>query len=103
VSRRSNLEELRRLIDAIDMELLELLNRRTGFSLEIGVIKREEGRVVYDPAREREILESVQSESKGPLTPQAVRRLYERILDESRSQERAANFGVTPPARKERE
>jgi chorismate mutase len=79
---------LRARIDTLDSEILRLLNERARCALEIGEVKLEMGRGVYDPAREKEILERVEGASAGPLEGAAVRRLFERILDESRRLER---------------
>lgn len=77
-------------IDQIDQQLLELLNRRSQCAIEIGKIKHREGLPIYSPAREAEILEKVTKSNQGPLQNDAVRRLFERIIDESRRAERLA-------------
>lgn len=77
-------------IDKIDQQLLELLNRRSQCAIEIGKIKHREGLPIYSPAREAEILENVTCTNRGPLGNDAVRRLFERIIDESRRAERLA-------------
>ena len=48
------------------------------------------GVAVYSPEREREVIAHVAGENRGPLSAEALRRLYERIIDESRSLERQA-------------
>ncbi len=90
------IDEWRRRIDEIDCKLVELLNERSRWAKEIGRLKRELGMPVYQPEREREILENVERANRGPLPDQAVRRLFERILDEARSVERAAMQGQHP-------
>ncbi len=75
-------------IDAVDDKLLELFNRRAGYALEIGKIKREHDQPVYNPAREDQIYEHVQQVNPGPLSDQAIKRLFERIIDETRRLER---------------
>jgi len=75
-------------IDVIDEILVDLLNRRAAFALEIGKIKKRHGLPIHMPEREEEILEHVQQVNKGPLTDDMVKRLFERILDESRRLER---------------
>lgn len=91
---------LRRRIDDLDARISDLLNERARFASEIGSLKSSLGWPVYDPERESEILDRVQREGKGPLTSAAVRRIFERILDESRRLERAreeAGDGDEPP------
>ncbi|HUF10816.1 MAG TPA: chorismate mutase [Rhodothermales bacterium] len=75
-------------IDAIDRLVILLLNERAVCATHIGTIKKHHGLSVYTPAREDEVLRNVMASNPGPLTDQAVRRLYERIIDETRSLER---------------
>ncbi len=82
-------EDWRRKIDDIDRRLVELLNERSRCVVEIGRIKRKTGDPLYQPDREKEVLEGVVRENPGPLPDAAIRRLFERILDEARSVERA--------------
>ncbi len=95
-----NLSDWRRRIDEIDKKLVELLNERSHCALEIGRIKQESNIPLYQPDRESEVLQNAESENKGPLTDAAIRRLFERIIDEARSAERLAMHG-DPPSDKE--
>jgi chorismate mutase-like protein len=83
------IDDWRRRIDEIDLRLVELLNERSQCALEIGQLKRASGVAIYQPDRERMVLDAVEQASRGPLSPAAIRRLWERILDEARSVERA--------------
>ena len=78
----------RKRIDEIDTKLAELLSERSRCVIEIGKIKREHQLPVYDPEREKQILERVTRNNRGPLEDEALRRLFERIIDESRRVER---------------
>ena len=78
----------REKIDDVDLEILELLNSRAGFALEIGKIKRKLKMAIYSPEREKDVLRNVAGANPGPLNNRAVWRLYERIIDESRRLER---------------
>lgn len=80
----------RRRIDVIDTQLMGLLNSRSACAVEIGRIKRALGLPIYSPEREAEILARVMRENPGPLDPLAVRRVFERVIDESRRLERLA-------------
>lgn len=84
------IDEWRRRIDAIDEQLMRLLNSRSACAVEIGKVKRSLGLPVYSPEREAWILERVMRENPGPLDPTAVKRVFERIIDESRRLERLA-------------
>ncbi len=85
-----NIEDWRRRIDEIDRRLVELLNERSRCAIEIGRLKRRELLPLYQPDREQDVLAGAERANSGPLSNQAVRRLFERIIDEARSVERAA-------------
>ena len=78
----------RNRIDEIDLELVKLLNERTTCAEEIGKIKLLLGLDAYSPEREEEVKRNVIAANRGPLSPKAIQRLFERIIDESRSAER---------------
>ena len=80
----SELEVLRRAIDAVDQQLLALFAERARLVLAVGDYKRVRGLPVYDPAREREVLNRLSSAAPAPLDAETVRRLFERLIDESR-------------------
>jgi chorismate mutase len=88
---RRAIEDWRHRIDAIDTQLMSLLNSRSACAVEIGRIKRELGLPVYSPEREAWILDRVARENPGPLDATAVRRVFERVIDESRRLERIAS------------
>ena len=88
-----NIVEWRRRIDEIDKKLVELLNERSHCALEIGRIKRQNHIPLYQPDRETEVLSNAERHNQGPLTDAAIRRLFERIIDEARSAERSAMDG----------
>jgi chorismate mutase-like protein len=88
-----NIFDWRRRMDEIDKKLVDLLNERSRCALEIGRIKQEQGIPIYQPARENEVLTNAENNNKGPLTHAAIRRLFERIIDEARSAERLAMYG----------
>ena len=82
------LKPLRRQIDALDLQLVEMLNARSELANKIGQIKKRLGWPVYMPSREKEVLTNVMRANKGPLSESAIRRLFERVIDETRSLER---------------
>ncbi len=79
------LKKLRNEIDAIDKELVHLLSKRTNNSVLIGRVKRSLGLPTYNPEREKEIAERISSFVEKPLGKEAVQRIFERIIDESRA------------------
>ncbi len=85
-----NIEDWRRRIDEIDRRLVELLNERSRCAIEIGRLKQAGRLPLYQPDREREVLTAAEAANGGPLSDQAIRRLFERIIDEARTVERSA-------------
>lgn len=83
------IDEIRTAINQIDGQLLQLFNRRASLALEIGHIKKKLDLPIYDPRREKLIFERMRQENEGPLDNAAIVRLFERVIDESRSLERA--------------
>lgn len=86
----AQVDELRRRIDQIDDQLMRLLNARSACAVEIGRVKRRIGMAVYQPDREKWILDRAERNNPGPLDSGAVRRVFERVIDESRRLERLA-------------
>jgi chorismate mutase len=82
------IDEIRQEIDRLDSELLSIFNRRASLALKIGEIKKERALPVYDPSREKTIFERMKQDNRGPLDDQAIVRLFERVIDESRRLER---------------
>jgi len=90
------IEDLRNRIDVIDQQLVRLLNVRVACAVEVGRLKNDMGLAVYQPDREAQVLAAVRraaTELAGPLTAEAVIRIFERIIDESRRLERIAGEG----------
>ena len=75
-------------IDEIDLKLVKLLNERTKCAEEIGKLKLMLGLEAYSPEREEEVKRNITEANRGPLATKAIQRLFERIIDESRSAER---------------
>ena len=78
------IEDWRAKIDALDRRLVELLSERARCALEVGKIKNARNLEVFDPERERQIIRNILSDNKGPLDDDALRRIFERIIDECR-------------------
>jgi chorismate mutase len=86
---RDALAERRSQIDTVDRKIVELLNERTRIVEQIGRIKREVAMPIYEPKREDEVFANALGASSGPLPPEALRRIFERIIDEMRVVQRA--------------
>jgi chorismate mutase/prephenate dehydratase len=72
----------RRKIDLIDQKLLSLLNQRLRIALEIRKIKKQMGTKIYDPKREKEVLERLRlrSREKGLLKEKDVEKIFSTII-----------------------
>ena len=88
VPTEDDLKPWRHRIDALDRAILALMNERIECAHVIGQIKKKIGLPVYVPSREEEVLRNVVEANEGPLTAAAARRLFERVIDETRSLER---------------
>lgn len=78
------LDECRRQIDALDAELLRLLNQRAAIACEIAAIKVASGLPAYDGNRERQVLARVAEKNTGPLDQQSVTDIFAGIIRETR-------------------
>ncbi|EAT16905.1 chorismate mutase [Desulfuromonas acetoxidans] len=87
------IDEIRQEIDRLDNELLKIFNRRAELALAIGHLKKELDLPVYDPDREKRIFNKMTALNPGPLDNQAIKRLFERVIDESRTLERIKSKG----------
>ncbi|MBV9155212.1 MAG: chorismate mutase [Acidobacteriaceae bacterium] len=88
----NDLDRCRLHIDELDLRLLELLNQRTAIVEEIGRIKQDLRLAVYEPKREDQVLANVAGHNHGPLPPDAVQRIFERIIDEMRTVQKIKMF-----------
>jgi chorismate mutase len=92
-----NINDLRERINSIDDELLRLFNERAKLALEIGRMKKEQGLPIHIPSREEQIITRVQQENPGPLPPTSIARLYQQLIEESRTlEEEDAEFRTRP-------
>jgi chorismate mutase-like protein len=81
---RHKLEEFRVLVDDVDRRIVALLNERTRVVENIGRVKRQTQMPIYEPKREDQVFANISASNRGPLTEEAVRRIFERIIDEMR-------------------
>ena len=81
---RAELEKCRVLVDDVDRRIVALLNERTSVVQDIGRVKRQTQMPIYEPKREDQVFANIGASNRGPLTDEAVRRIFERIIDEMR-------------------
>jgi len=89
-----DIDTLREEINRLDDELLKIFNQRADLALKIGEIKKERQLPVYDPDREKRIFQRMKAMNPGPLEDEAIVRLFERVIDESRRLERIRTKGL---------
>ena len=80
-----DIADWRKRIDEIDAMLVEILNQRARAAQEIGRLKAERTMPIYEPDRERVVLEQVRAANRGPLHHKHLAQIYERIMDVMRS------------------
>ncbi len=85
---QAQLEEYRMMIDDVDRRIVALLNERTLVVHNIGRVKKEAHLPIYEPRREDQVFDNISGANQGPMTPEAVRRIFERIIDEMRTIQR---------------
>ncbi len=76
-----DLSEWRVRIDELDRQILDLLNERARCVLALAPLKRRDAIPVHEPKREADVLAKMQAHNKGPLSGEAVQRIFERIME----------------------
>ena len=92
------IDDIRREIDELDAAILELLNKRADRATEIGRLKEQGEREVFDPARERRILDRLDELNSGPLPPAAVHDVYGAVFAANRLLEKELAIAYYGPA-----
>lgn len=81
------IEDWRNQIDEVNVQLIELLNKRATYATEIGKLKKEQGLPVFDADREQFILDKMGSLTNGPLSSESVKKIFQVIMEETRKVE----------------
>ncbi|HUA35977.1 MAG TPA: prephenate dehydratase [Candidatus Binataceae bacterium] len=92
-----SIETLRARMDEVNLKLLRLLALRATIATEVGRLKHTDGTLVYQPAREREIIERMVAENPGPLTADHVRNIYREIISACRGLEQVPRVAFLGP------
>jgi chorismate mutase/prephenate dehydratase len=77
---KRGLSELRQEIDAMDAEIVKLINQRARIAMEIGAVKHASGAPIYSPAREKQVARRVREANKGPLPDECIEAVYREII-----------------------
>src|SRR5258706_8196815 len=92
-----SLEELRRRIDALDMQIVPLRNARAQIVVEVGKLKQQSGVPIYAPDREKAVLEKVRAINKGPLANRSLEAVYRELMSGSFALEKPLWIGFLGP------
>jgi chorismate mutase/prephenate dehydratase len=100
LNREEKLQEIRVEIDALDDQLLRLINRRMEWVKKVGEIKHKDGSPIYRPEREQEILNRLKNlnrEESGPLSDEGIDALFLELFSVARNLERAEKIAYLGP------
>jgi len=92
-----SLEELRKRIDDLDHEIVELLNERARVVIEIGKLKNKTGGQIYAPDREKKVFERITRANKGPLPDKCLMAVWRELMSGSFFLERPLRIGYLGP------
>ena len=95
---RLQLEQFRIRIDDVDRRIVALLNERTEVVENIGRVKRSAQLPIYEPKREDQVFANITQCNHGPISQEAVRRIFERIIDEMRTIQKVRMLTADTPA-----
>lgn len=94
---KMTLGELRKEIDALDAQLVELLNERARVVVQVGKIKNADGTPIYAPDREKQVLDRIEALNQGPLPNGTLAAIYRELMSGSFALERKLRIGYLGP------
>jgi chorismate mutase/prephenate dehydratase len=80
-----DLVDWRERINQVDRRILDLLNKRVGYVLNLVPLKRQEGIPIHEPRRETQVLDNIKAENRGPLNSEAVCRIFKAVMTEMKA------------------
>ncbi len=89
---------LRQQIDAVDVQLLALLNQRAGLAHDVGELKKKEGSVAFRPEREAQVIDNLKQRNGGPLLRDSVAPIWREIMSACRALETPSRVAYLGPA-----
>ena len=93
-----DLKPLRDQIDAIDAQMLELLNRRGQVAQQVGHVKAKTDAPIFRPEREAQVLQGVAARNPGPLASADLQTIFREIMSACRALERRVTVAYLGPA-----
>lgn len=97
MSEPPSLDDLRRQIDSLDSKIVDLLNERAGFVVQIGKIKQLTNVPIYAPDREKAVMEKVRRLNRGPLQDRCLEAVYRELMSGSFALEKPLKIGFLGP------
>lgn len=91
------IQRLRNAIDSIDLQILNLLNKRAKVTLDVGRVKARKGESVYVPDREMDVYKKLTSKNKGPLSSESIRAIYREIMSGALNLEKPLTIAYLGP------
>ncbi|MCI0458789.1 MAG: prephenate dehydratase [Gemmataceae bacterium] len=91
------LKSLRNTIDKLDLQILDLVNKRAALAADIGRVKNDQGGEIFQPAREEEVYKNVLDHNKGPLDPATIRAIYREIMSGARALQKVLKVAYLGP------
>ena len=95
MSKKKELDSIRKKIDELDAELLQMLNQRSSLAIEAGENKKEE--VIYKPEREAYILRQLKKINPGPLSDKQIVNIFKEIISSCRAKEKEIDIAFLGP------
>ena len=92
-----DIAQLRKKIDSLDANIVDILNDRAQVSLAIGNLKMKAKKSIYAPAREKEVLDRVAALNKGPMSKEAFKAIYREIMSASLNLEKPLRIAYMGP------
>ena len=93
----ANLKALRVQIDKLDLQILDLANKRAGIAGQIGKVKADQGGEVFSASREEEVLNNVLTANKGPLEPVTIKAMFRELISGSRALQKVQKIAFLGP------
>jgi len=93
----ARLAQLRKSIDAVDAQIVELLNRRAGYAQQVGEVKKVIDAPVYRPEREAQIMARLRAGNPGPLSGDGIEAIYREVVSACRELERRMRIAYLGP------
>ena len=88
----ANLKSLRVQIDKLDLNIVDLLNKRASIAGQIGKVKADQGGEIFSAAREEEVMHNVLGASKGPLAEVSIKAVFRELISGSRALQKVSSL-----------